>query len=88
VAPQSKTERDDAMNKISDTAQAGVAEGRSPGEGRGRFEHAKLVRVDGFAAGKRSRRLAHPDFDQAVAALKRRGSSCCLDGQIRSRWSW
>jgi peptidyl-prolyl cis-trans isomerase D len=69
----------DAMNKISDTAQAALQKDPAHPEKVAADLNMQLVRVDGFAAGQTVKEIgASPDFDQAVAALKKGEASQLL----------
>ena len=62
----------DAMNRISDTGQAALQKDPAHPETVAAGLNMQLVRVDGFAAGQPIKEVgASPDFEQAVAALKK-----------------
>jgi peptidyl-prolyl cis-trans isomerase D len=60
------------MNKISDTAQAALQKDPAHPEKVAAGLNMQLVRVDGFGAGQTVKEIGpNPDFDQAVAPLKK-----------------
>jgi peptidyl-prolyl cis-trans isomerase D len=61
----------DAMNKISDTAQTALQKDPAHPEKVAADLNMQLVRVDGYAPGQTIKEIGpNPDFGQAVAALK------------------
>jgi peptidyl-prolyl cis-trans isomerase D len=69
----------DAMNKISDTAQAALQKDPAHPETVAASLNMQLVRVDGFTAGQTIKEIGpSPDFEQAVAGLKKGESSQLL----------
>jgi peptidyl-prolyl cis-trans isomerase D len=63
---------DDVMNQISDTAQAVLQKDPAHPEKVAADLNMQLVRVDGYAAGQTIKEISpSPDFDQAVATLKK-----------------
>jgi peptidyl-prolyl cis-trans isomerase D len=74
-----KQSANDAMNKISDTAQAALQKDPAHPEKVAADLNMQLVRVDGFAAGQTIKEIGpNPDFDQAVASLKKGEASQLL----------
>ena len=62
----------DAMNKISDTAQAALQKDPAHPEKVAADLNMQLLRVDGHMAGQNIKEIGpSPDFDQAVATLKK-----------------
>jgi peptidyl-prolyl cis-trans isomerase D len=62
----------DAMNKISDTAQATLQKDPANPDKVAASLNMQLVRVNGYTAGQTVKEIgANPDFDQAVTALKK-----------------
>jgi peptidyl-prolyl cis-trans isomerase D len=79
AAQWKKQSVNDAMNKISDTAQAVLQKDPAHPEKVAAGLNMELVRVDGFAAGQTVKEIGpSPDFDQAVAALKKGEASQLL----------
>jgi peptidyl-prolyl cis-trans isomerase D len=79
AAQWKKQSVNDAMNKISDTAQAALQKDAAHPEKAAAGLNMQLVRVDGFAAGQPVKEIGpNPDFDQAVAALKKGEASQLL----------
>jgi peptidyl-prolyl cis-trans isomerase D len=79
AAQWKKQSVNDAMNKISDTAQAVLQKDPAHPEKVAAGLNMQLVRVDGFAAGQTVKEIGPiPDFDQAVAALKKGEASQLL----------
>jgi peptidyl-prolyl cis-trans isomerase D len=69
----------DAMNRISDTAQAALQKDPAHPETVAAALNMQLVRVDGFTAGQTVKEIgSNPDFEQAVAALKKGEASQLL----------
>jgi peptidyl-prolyl cis-trans isomerase D len=69
----------DAMNKISDTAQAALQKDPAHPEKVAATLNMQLVRVDGFAPGQTIKEIGpSPDFDQAVAGLAKGEASQLL----------
>jgi peptidyl-prolyl cis-trans isomerase D len=74
-----KQSGNDAMNKISDTAQAALQKDPAHPEKVAADLNMQLVRVDGHAAGQPVKEIGpSPDFDQAVASLKKGEASQLL----------
>jgi peptidyl-prolyl cis-trans isomerase D len=69
----------DAMNKISDTAQTALQKDPAHPEAVAASLNMQVVRVDGFTAGQTVKEIGpNPDFEQAVAGLKKGESSQLL----------
>jgi peptidyl-prolyl cis-trans isomerase D len=74
-----KQSANDAMNKISDTAQAALQKDPANLEKVAADLDMQLVRVNGHAAGQLVKEIGpNPDFDQAVAGLKKGEASQLL----------
>jgi peptidyl-prolyl cis-trans isomerase D len=72
IVQAKKQSANDAMNRISDTGQAELQKDPAHPETVAASLNMQLVRVDGFKAGQTVNEIgASPDFDQAVAALKK-----------------
>jgi hypothetical protein len=72
AAQWKKQHANDAMNQISDKAQAALQKDPAHPEKVAADLNMQLVRVDGHAAGQTIKEIGpSPDFDQAVAALKK-----------------
>jgi hypothetical protein len=72
VAQAKKQAVNDVMNKISDTSQALLQKDPVHPEKVAADLNMQLVRVDGYAAGQTIKEIGpSPDFDQAIAALKK-----------------
>ena len=75
----------DAMNRISDTAQAALQKDPAHPEKAAADLNMQLVRVDGYAAGQNVKEIGpSPDFDQAVATLKK-GEASQLLGLVANK---
>jgi peptidyl-prolyl cis-trans isomerase D len=69
----------DVMNRISDTAQAALQKDPAHPEKVAADLNMQLLRVDGYAAGQTVKEVgANPDFDRAVATLKKGEASQLL----------
>jgi peptidyl-prolyl cis-trans isomerase D len=73
LAAQAKKQAvNDAMNKISDMAQTALQKDPAHPEKVAADLNMELVRVDGYTAGETIKEIGpSPDFEQAVAALKK-----------------
>jgi peptidyl-prolyl cis-trans isomerase D len=72
TAQWKKQHVNDAMNQISDTAQAALQKDPAHPEKVAADLNAQLVRVDGYAAPQKIKEIGpSPDFEQAVATLKK-----------------
>ena len=79
TAQWKKQSGSDAMNKISDTAQAALQKDPAHPEKVAADLNMQLVRVDGHAAGQTIKEIGpSPDFDQAVETLKKGEASQLL----------
>jgi peptidyl-prolyl cis-trans isomerase D len=79
AAQWKKQSANDAMNKISDTAQAVLQKDAAHPEKVAAALNMQLVRVDGFAPGQTVKEIgASPDFDQAVTGLAKGEASQLL----------
>jgi peptidyl-prolyl cis-trans isomerase D len=79
TAQWKKQRVNDAMNQISDTAQAALQKDPAHPEKVAADLNMQLVRVDGYGAGEPIKEIgSSPDFDQAVTALKKGEASQLL----------